>query len=228
MTAAIRDPHEGAKRAAARQAMDHVVDGMTVGLGSGSTAELVIRELGARVAAGLDLRAVATSVRSEAIARSLGITIVDLADLTSPIDVTIDGADEVDPRGRLIKGRGGALLREKIVASTSRALVICVDESKLSSTLGAVALPIEVVRFAAPIVQRWLTGQGVPAVLRRDPATGSPVVTDEGHLLLDCSVGRIADAEALAERLDRRVGIVEHGLFLGFNPTVIVGRAPDL
>jgi ribose 5-phosphate isomerase A len=141
--------------------------------------------------------------------------------------VTVDGADEVDPRGRLVKGHGGALLREKIVACASRSLVIAIDESKRVDALGTMPLPIEIVRFAAPLVMRWLAEQGARPVLRRD-AAGTAFVTDEGHVIADCTWDRIDDPEALADRLDRRVGVVEHGLFLGFNPHVIVGTASDL
>lgn len=214
-----------AKHDAARRAVALVRDGMTVGLGSGSTAELAIEMLGQRIRTdGITIRAVATSNRSEALARAGGIEVMDLAGVEQ-LDLTIDGADEIDPDGRLIKGRGGALLREKIVACASRQLIIVADASKQVAHLGVAPLPIEVVRFAMPPVARWLHAQGVPTELRRD-ASGGAFVTDEGHLILDGRFGLMADPDAWAARLDRHVGVVEHGLFIGLSSMLIIGHAP--
>jgi ribose 5-phosphate isomerase A len=212
-----------AKIDAAEKSLAHVEAGMVVGLGSGSTAAEMVRRLGARVRAGLAIRGVATSATTEALARAEGIPLVTL-DAVRGLDVAIDGADEIDPRGRMIKGRGGAFLREKVVAHSARHLVILVDARKLVAELGARApVPVEVVPFALPVVEGDLAAMGAKVTLRRDP-DGAPTLTDSRNYVLDCIFGPIGDPEALAARLDGIVGLVEHGLFVGFSPTVIVGR----
>lgn len=202
-----------AKELAAQRALEFIQQDMVVGLGSGSTATFFIEQLGERVRAGLAIRAIASSVNSENLARSLGIPICDF-ERCPEIDVTIDGADEVGPGLALIKGGGGALLREKIVASASRRFIIVADSSKVVSVLGAFPLPIEVIPMASPLVSRRLVNLGVCPVVRRQ-ADGTEFITDEGNLILDCACGRIDDPERLATEVRRIVGVVEHGLFLG-------------
>ncbi|HTA19107.1 MAG TPA: ribose-5-phosphate isomerase RpiA [Polyangia bacterium] len=216
----MSDHERAAKIEAARQSLAHVHPGMVVGLGSGSTAAEMVRLLGEKVRAGLAVRGVGSSSTTEALARAAGIPLIALADVEA-LDVTIDGADEVDPKGRMIKGRGGALLREKVLAAHSKALIIIIDRRKQVAALGAAPVPVEVTPFAEAIVARDLAKLGGRAVLRA--AGGAPYVTDGGNHILDASFGPIADPDALAARLDGTVGVVEHGLFVGFSPTVIVG-----
>ena len=217
----MSDPERAAKIEAARQSLRFVQPGMTVGLGSGSTAAEMVRLLGDKVRAGLAIRAVGSSAVTEALAREAGIPLIALADVDA-LDVTIDGADEVDPKGRMIKGRGGALLREKVLAAHSKQLVIIIDRRKQVAVLGAAPVPVEVTPFAAAIVARDLAALGGRAVLRTT-AGGAPYVTDGGNHILDTAFGPIADPDALAARLDGTVGVVEHGLFVGFSPTIVVG-----
>jgi ribose 5-phosphate isomerase A len=211
------------KQAAAEFAVGLVRDGMRVGLGSGSTAILAVRLIGQMLRDGRlrDITGMPTSRATEDEARRLGIPLLG-DELPAELDITIDGADEVDPRFNVIKGGGGALLREKIVAQASRREVIVVDESKTSPLLGTrFALPVEVTRFGWGAQARYLESLGARAVLRagRD---GAPYLTDSGNLILDCACGPIADPAALAEQLNRRAGIVEHGLFIGLATDVIV------
>jgi len=210
------------KLAAARAAIGFVRAGEVVGLGSGSTASIVIRLLAERVRAGLRIRGVATSAHSEHLARKLGIPLTTL-DKIQQIDVTIDGADEVDPRLRLIKGGGGALLREKIVASASRKMVIVADSSKCVRALGRFPLPVEIIPFASALVKKNITALGATVRLRRN-ADGKPYVTDEGHYILDCHFGRIANPAALARKLEHMPGVVEHGLFIGFADVAVIAH----
>jgi ribose 5-phosphate isomerase A len=209
------------KLKAAQRALELVSPGMTVGLGSGSTATLWIRLLGKEVLDhGLKIRAIASSEDSERLGRSFGIPMVSF-DQYQELDLTVDGADEIAPGLALIKGGGGKLLREKIVASATKRFVIVADESKVVETLGAAPLPVEVIPMAAPLVKRSLLQLGFNVNLRilRD---GSPYITDEGNLLFDCSGMKIDDPERLAAILDRTVGVVEHGLFLHFASLAIV------
>ncbi len=210
---------ERQKRRAAERSLDYVEAGMTLGLGSGSTAAHMVRLLGERVRAGLDVRGVPTSRATEALAAEMGIPLLTLEEVTR-LDLTIDGADEIDPDLRLIKGGGGALLREKVVASVSDRLVIIADRSKMVPVLGAFPLPVEVVRFAWKVVAEALAADGVSVALRM--AGGAPFVTDEGHYILDCAYGRIEDAHALAARLGAIPGVVEHGLFLDMADVAIL------
>jgi ribose 5-phosphate isomerase A len=210
------------KQAAAESAVALVEDGMILGLGTGSTARLAVDTLGKRVAAGLRVIGIPTSEVTEQQARSLGIPISSL-DEHPGINLTIDGADEVELLTlNLIKGRGGALLREKIVASASQRLVIIVDESKLVERLGSqFAVPVELVPFGWPAAARRLEALGAKVVLRSG-ADGKPFVTDGGHYIVDCSFGPIANPIQLERELNDIVGVVEHGLFLQMATQVIV------
>lgn len=214
-----------AKKAAAEAACAYVESGMTVGLGTGSTADFAVRHLAARMRSeGLRIRGVPTSIRTEALAREMGIPLATL-DEVEALDVTIDGADEVDARLDLIKGLGGALLREKVVASITKRQIIVVDPSKLVSRLGEKApLPVEVLPFGAKVVERRLRASGYQPTLRvRD---GKPVVTDNGNLVLDTRFPKgIADARALERELNTIPGVVENGFFLGMTWKVVVGES---
>ncbi len=209
------------KRLAAARAVALIEPGMTVGLGTGSTAAHAVRLIGARVTDGLRICGVPTSRQTARLARELGIPLLDLNDVPS-VDLAIDGADEVDPAKRCIKGGGGALLHEKIVASAAKRLVIIVDSGKLVRRLGAFPLPVEVVPFAREQVRRLVASLGADATLRAGP--DGPFVTDEGNLILDCRFGEIADAAALAARLDAAPGVVGHGLFVAMADDAIVGH----
>ena len=213
---------DAAKRAAGERAAELIQDGMVVGLGTGSTAIFATRKLGEFLASGARRRVVAipTSKATEAEARRLGIPLIDEA-IPDEIDLTIDGADEVDPGLNLVKGGGGALFREKIVAEASRRVVIVVDESKLSPALGTRhALPVEVARFGWKSQERFLAGLGARPGLRQ--AGGRTYETDQGNWILDCATGPIPDPAGLAAKLAARAGIVEHGLFCGIASEVIV------
>ena len=213
------------KLAVTRAAAALVEDGMVVGLGSGSTASLAVSAIGERVAQGLRIQAIATSQATAELARRAGIPLSTL-DEHDRIDLTIDGADEVD-RGTLdlIKGRGGALLREKIVASASQRLVIVVDETKLTDHLcsGGQPVPVEVETFGWRGTARRLSEMGAVCTLRLT-AEGQAFVTDGGHFILDSRFARFDSARELARLLDGIVGVVEHGLFIGMTSEVIVGR----
>jgi len=222
MTATAQDTHEAAKLVAAHRAADLIEDGMIVGLGSVSTATLFIKLLGERVAQGLHLRGIASSIASENLARSLKIPIVDF-EACPVIDLTVDGADEVAPGLALIKGGGGALLREKIVASASKKFMIVADRSKLVARLGHFPLPVEVIPMAAPLVRRKLEALGLSPTLRHHP-DGKICFTDNSNLLLDCASGDelIRDPERLAASIRAMVGVVEHGLFLGMADVALI------
>ena len=219
-----RDPAEAAKHEAAVWAASQVEDGMAVGLGSGTTSALVIEEVGRRVKAGLRITAIATSVQSHNQALGLGIPITDFAS-TPRLDLTIDGADEVQ-RGSLylIKGHGGALLREKIVAMASSRLLIAVDPRKLVTVLGSVfTLPVEVVPFGWETTAKRLKDQGFAPEMRMND-DGKPYVTDGQHYILHCNLPKSGfTPEEAAEKLKGIVGVVEHGLFLGLASKVVIG-----
>lgn len=215
------DAHAALKRAAAEAAVRaEVRSGMVIGLGSGTTMLFALDELGRRVREeGLRIRGVPTSEQTARIADGCGIPLVDLA--LEP-DVAIDGADEVDPRGNLTKGAGGAMTREKCVAVAARRLVIVVDDSKLVSRLAG-AVPIEVLPFAVPLVQRELCRRLPGAEPRLRLQGGTPFVTDSGNQILDVALGAERPAPArLARLLDGVTGVVEHGLFVGMKPAVYV------
>jgi ribose 5-phosphate isomerase A len=218
------------KRAASARAIDFVRPGMRLGLGTGSTAQHFVDLLGERVRAGLDVLCVPTSEATRAQAARLGIKLSTLDD-TPELDLTVDGADEIAPDLTLIKGGGGALLREKIVASASAKMIVIADQSKLVPVLGGFPLPVEIVPFGARVTRRAVEaataaagcpGQAAPR-LGKD---GHPLVTDGGHWLLDARLQRIADPKALAERLSAIPGVMEHGLFIGLAWTAIVA-GPD-
>jgi len=213
---------EKLKRAAGYRAADFVRDGMVVGLGSGSTTRYVTLRLGEKLRSGelCDLVAVPTSERTAVLAHRQGIPLTTLEEHRR-IDLTIDGADEVDPELNLIKGLGGYLLREKIVAFATEREIIVVDQSKLVRTLGTRSpVPVEVVRFGWLNTQAALAGTGASPVLRR--VEGVPYVTDEGNYIIDCTYPGIESPGALAARLNAIPGVVENGLFLGVADLVVV------
>jgi len=214
------------KEAAARASLQFVKDGQIVGLGTGSTAWYFIQLLGDAVRNGLHIKGIPTSVRSREQAASLGIPLTTL-DEYQQIDVTVDGADEVDPELRLIKGGGGALLREKIIASATKQLVIVVDASKRVPVLGRFPLPVEVIKFAQAVVMRKIEVLGAKVSLRRE-ADGKPYLTDENNHILDCRFERIPDADRLARQLSDMPGVVEHGLFIGMASVVLVAEGSDI
>lgn len=217
------DPQDLAKKTAAEAACAFIEDGMTVGLGTGSTADFAVKHLGERVAMGLRIRGVPTSKRTEELARKVGVPLATL-DEVDEIDLTIDGADEVDPRLDLIKGLGGALLREKVVASITKRQVIVVDPSKLVPRLGTRSpLPVEVLPFGASVVEKRFRARGLDPRLR--VKDGRTFVTDNGNHVLDVHFPHgIADARQLERDLNTTPGVVENGLFLGLTWKVIVGE----
>jgi ribose 5-phosphate isomerase A len=218
------------KRAAAARALEFVRPGMRLGLGTGSTAYHFVALLGERVRTGLRVTAVPTSEATRAQASSLGIALTTL-DETPELDLTVDGADEIAPDLTLIKGGGGALLREKIVAAASGKMVVIADESKWVPILGRFPLPIEITPFGATATQRAIeaavaaSGCAGP-ITRRAGQNGHAFVTDGGHWLLDAKLGHIADPPSLAGRLAAVPGVMEHGLFIGLAQTAILA-GPD-
>lgn len=214
------------KEAAARASLRFVRDGDIVGLGTGSTAVYAVRFLGERVKAGLKIRGIPTSVHTQELATSLGIPLTTL-DEVQEIDVTIDGADECDPQLRLIKGGGGALLREKIVASATRKFVIIADSSKQVPVLGKFPVPVEVIKFAEALVAKKITAMGAEVKVRAD-ASGRKFITDEGNHILDCHFGQIPDPPALARMLETTPGVVEHGLFIGMASIALIGKGTQV
>jgi ribose 5-phosphate isomerase A len=214
------------KEAAARASLRFVKDGQVVGLGTGSTAAYFIQLLGEKVKDGLRIRGIPSSDRSREQAAGLGIPLTTL-DECPQIDVTVDGADEVDPQLRLIKGGGGALLREKIVASATTHYVIITDATKRVPVLGKFPLPVEVIKFAQTVVSKKIEDLGARVELRRQ-ADGKPYLTDENNYILDCRFGQISDADALARRLSEMPGVVEHGLFIGMASVVLVANGGEM
>ena len=214
------------KEAAARASLEFVKDGQVVGLGTGSTAAFFIKLLAEKVKNGLRVRGIPTSVRSRELAQSLGIPLTTL-DECQEIAVTVDGADEVDPQLRLIKGGGGAMLREKIVASATAKLVIVADASKQVAVLGQFPLPVEVIPFAQMLVSKRIAALGADVSLRKGD-DGKPYVTDENNHILDCRFGQIPDADGLARKLSDMPGVVEHGLFIGMASVVLFARGSEI
>jgi len=210
-----------APEASAAAALEFVEPGQTLGLGTGRAAEAFVRALGARVADGLDVRGVPTSQRTEALARELGITLLTLAE-AERLDTTFDGADEVDPHLDVIKGYGGALVREKIVAASSDQLVILVGAEKLVEKLGDRGkLPVEVVAFGQALADRRLREIGCEPVLRRSDGA-APYVTDNGNHILDCRVSAIDRPAQLEQQILAIPGVLGTGLFIGMADAVIV------
>jgi len=227
---APKSARDRAKYAAALKAVEvYVRDGMKVGLGSGTTSHWFVRALGERVHSGLSVAGVPTSTPTRDLALECRIPLVDLNDVDQ-IDLTIDGADEIDPRGDMIKGGGASLLREKIVAYASKRMVVVLDESKRVDVLGAFPLPVEVIPFGWKQTRQRLIrvfadmGYGSPSIDLRGGAS-RPIVTDSGNHILDCRLERIDDAPRLAPQLSDIPGVVEHGLFIGIADEMVVGHA---
>lgn len=210
---------------AAAAALDYVEDGMRLGIGTGSTAEEFVRLLAEKVAGGFRVEGVPTSERTARLCLELGVPLKSLEELPE-LDLTIDGADEVDSMLRLIKGGGGALLREKIVACASARMIVIADETKVVDTLGAFKLPIEVNSFGLGAtriaVEKLAARMGLSGEINVRASGDGPFMTDGGHLILDASFGRIPDADALARELNAIPGVVEHGLFIGIASLAII------
>ena len=216
------------KESAALTALEYVRDGMAIGLGTGSTAAKFVEALSYKVAAGMNVICVPTSDATQELAQTLGIPLTTL-DEVPHLNLTVDGADEIDDQLRLIKGGGGALLREKIVATASDRMLVIADGSKLVPILGQFPLPIEVVPFGLSATFRLVEAMAVEAgcqgqIALRKAGSGDPFITDEGNYILDCHFGRIAEPEVLAFALLRVPGVVEHGLFLGIADLAIVAK----
>ncbi len=211
------------KKIAAEKAVEEVKSGMVVGLGTGSTVFYAIQKLAEEIRTGslIDIVAIASSTQSEKLANKLNIPIISFHE-EQEIDLTIDGSDEVDKYLNLIKGGGAAHLREKILVQASKKFIVVVDESKLSNKLGEKwSVPIEVVKFAYPVIEKYIEDINGKPVLRTYE-NGSPVVTDEGNYIIDGNFGIIQNPFELAEKLESKAGIVEHGLFLHLASKVIV------
>ena len=219
-------PTEDEKRLAAQASLRFVHDGNVVGLGSGSTADYAIRLLGERVRSGLKIVGIPTSFRTRDIATEAGIPLASLEDYQE-IDVAIDGADEISPALDLIKGGGGALLMEKIIASASKQFVIVADHTKQVSVLGQAPVPIEVIPQAQAVLARKFTAMGALVQLRQY-TFDNPFVTEEGHQILDCLFGEIPDPAELGRKLDAMPGVVEHGLFVGMANVVLVAQGTEI
>jgi ribose 5-phosphate isomerase A len=216
---------DDAKRRAAAKALELVTPGMRLGLGTGTTAAHFVTLLGARVANGLDVICVPTSERTRTQAELYAIPLTTI-DALPELDLTIDGADEFDPKLRLIKGGGGALLREKIVAMASKRMIVITDSSKSVAVLGKFPLPVEVNLFGLEVTKRMISAAAKASNcdgevrLRKTPG-GQAFVTDNGHFIVDCHFGAIGDPDDLADRLAKIPGVVEHGLFIGIAKAVI-------
>jgi ribose 5-phosphate isomerase A len=222
------------KRLVAEEAVKQINDGMIIGLGSGSTVKYALESIGRKLKSGTikNISGVSTSQHTENISRELGISIITLDESvrratlnnqhsTLSIDLTIDGADEVDENLNLIKGGGGALLREKIIAQATKRLIIIVDETKISKCLGEKwPVPVEVIKSALNAEKYFLESIGAKTVIRKS-SSGENYLTDEGNFIIDANFGKIEDAEEISDLLNKRAGIVEHGLFLGLTYKVI-------
>ncbi|UCF38734.1 MAG: ribose-5-phosphate isomerase RpiA [Acidobacteriota bacterium] len=217
---------EKEKELAAAKSLEFIKEGMTIGLGTGSTASYFIRMLGQKVRAGFKVRAIPTSTRTKVLAAHEGIPLTDFDEL-SCVDVTIDGADEINPTFDLIKGGGGALLREKIVASVTGKLIIIVDSRKPVDLLGRFPLPVEVVPFGWQVASERIKRLGARVELRTQ-SSDQPFVTTEGNFILDCRFGEIPSPRDLSRELKQMVGVVEHGLFVDMAQIAIVGRGSQV
>jgi len=219
---------DAAKQAAADAAAALVESGMLVGLGSGTTLRRFVRSLGKRCEAGLKITGVPTSESTRTLALEVGVPVADLNEV-GELDLVLDGADEIDPQGQMIKGGGGNLLWEKIVATAGARFVAVIDDSKTKDVLGKFPLPVEVVRFGWRATERLLRGLLVESgylepVIAMRGGVDSPFVTDSGHYILDCALGEIAHPEALAIALNRIPGVVENGLFIDIARSAIIGQ----
>jgi ribose 5-phosphate isomerase A len=220
------------KRAVAAKALEYVQDGMKLGLGSGSTAEIFVEMLAPRVRGGEKLLCVPTSEKTALLARKLGLTLAALDDL-APLDLTVDGADEADRNLDLIKGGGGMLLREKIVAAASRRMIVIADESKLVPRLGKYPLPVEVVEFGHKSIAARLNAALAAAGYANTPMTlrqrgGGTFKTDGGNVIYDCAFGVIQNAPKLAAAISGVAGVVEHGLFIGIATTLLIAGPGEI
>jgi len=213
------------KKLAARAAADEIRSGMIIGLGTGTTVAELIPILAARVREGLRVVAVATSKATEATARAAGIEVVAFED-KSAIDLTIDGIDEIDPSFQAIKGAGGALLREKIVATASRRMIAIADGSKFSPAIGDRLVPVEILPFARAFVLAAIAALGATPTLRR--ADGQPVVSDQGNLLADCAFPQLSDPAQTARQLSAIPGLLGHGLFLTEIDALYIARGDQV
>lgn len=216
-------PFDQEKQLAARAAVELVETGSIVGLGSGSTATYALSYLAERIRGGLRIQGIPTSQRIKQLAEQLEIPLTTLEEHPQ-IDIDIDGADEIDPELNLIKGGGGALLREKIIASASRRFVVIAESAKQVPCLGKFPLPVEVIPFAETLIKARIEALGAK-VTPRCYAYGNPFVTDEGHHILDCTFGEIADPAGLAQNLSAMPGVVEHGLFIGMAGIALIGKS---
>lgn len=208
------------KKIAAGKAIEYIRNGMTLGLGTGSTAYWAIQGIGEMVKNGLLVRAVATSIQSESLARELNIPLISFAEVDR-LDISIDGADEVDEKLNLIKGGGGALLREKIVAAATRFYIIIVDESKLVRHLGKFPLPVEVAPFGWELTKRRISELGTTPKMRM--AGDQPFLTDNHHYILDCPFGEITDPAGLHQKVSSITGVMEDGFFINMADIVVTG-----
>ncbi|KKI88964.1 ribose 5-phosphate isomerase [Bacillus sp. SA1-12] len=209
------------KQLAGEKAVEYVKDGMLLGLGTGSTVYWSILKLGELVKKGLDIKGVPTSTTTEKLAIELGIPLVSLSSINQ-LDLTIDGADEANKNFEVIKGGGGALLREKMVASISRRLIIVIDETKLVTYLGQYPLPVEIVQFGWEMTFKQINNLGCKPTLRMDNNT--PFITDNGNYILDCDFEIIQDTNELNNTLNMIPGVVENGLFVNMADTIVIGN----
>lgn len=212
------------KTIAGQAAAELVEDGMVLGLGTGSTVECMLDALGDKVKAGMKIRGVPTSERTATRCHELGIEVLDFASV-DVLDLAIDGADEIDGNFQMIKGGGGALLREKIVASAAKQVAIMVDSTKVVDTLGAFPLPVEIVRFGYQQVERTFSQRGYDFAMRM--TGGNPYITDNGNYILDCTMAKIEDPAALHADLNAMTGVVDNGLFIDLCHVLVIGQGSE-
>ncbi|MGK5093243.1 ribose-5-phosphate isomerase RpiA [Deltaproteobacteria bacterium TL4] len=213
------------KKIAAEAAVAYVQEGMIVGLGTGSTAAYAVKALGARVKAGLSVRAIATSEATRELAVEEQIPMIDFSQTTS-IDLTIDGADEIDEQFNMIKGGGGALLREKVVAFASRQVITIIDSTKLVKCLGRFALPVEAIPFGWQVVKAKIESLGAQVTLRKQGTI--PFITDNGNYILDARFNPLEDAKALESQLNQIPGVMVNGLFIGLATRLVMGKGSEV
>ena len=213
---------EEMKRVAGEYAVGFVQPGFVTGIGTGSTVYYFIHALAEKVKQGLDITAVVTSRKSGELSKQLGITVTDLNDVDT-IDITIDGADEVDKQLQLIKGGGGALLQEKMVAAASRKMIVIADGNKIADQLGRFPLPVEVIPYGWKQTQKHIGKLGCRKIILREK-DGKPFITDHGHYILDCHFEKIEQASLLSQQLNSIPGFVENGLFIDMASAVIIGK----